>query len=104
MIPEKLFQQLLVLGDGWRVRAVDYVEPQSKVVIRIEETPQLWGSQKCPHCEAAAVMTMRRSGVGGTSMSASWSRRLHAPCREGSAESAGRCLRCGHRGRGGVVG
>jgi transposase len=55
MIPEKLFEKLLVLGDGWRVKSVDYVEQQSKVVIRVEETPQLWASQKCPHCEAASV-------------------------------------------------
>ena len=55
MIPEKLFQQLLVLGESWRVKSVDYVEQESKVMIRIEETPQLWASQKCPHCEAAAV-------------------------------------------------
>jgi hypothetical protein len=53
MIPEKLFQQLLVLGDAWRVQAVDYVEQQRKVVIRVEDTPQLWAGQKCPHCEAA---------------------------------------------------
>ena len=51
----KLFQQLLVLGESWRVKSVDYVEQESKVVIRIEETPQLWASQKCPHCEAASV-------------------------------------------------
>ena len=68
MIPEKLFQQLLMLGDAWRVKAVDYVEPQRKVVIRVEETPQLWASQTCPHCEAASVAgyalrltTMKRS-------------------------------------------
>ena len=55
MIPEKLFEKLLVLGDAWRVKSVEYVEQQSKVVIRVEETPQLWASQKCPHCEAASV-------------------------------------------------
>ena len=55
MIPEKLFQQLLVLGEAWRVKSVDYVEQESKVVIRIEETPQLWASQKCPHCESVSV-------------------------------------------------
>src|ERR1039458_7639657 len=55
MIPEKLFQQLLVLGEAWRVKSVDYVEQESKVVIRIEERPQLWANQKCTHCEAAAV-------------------------------------------------
>jgi transposase len=55
MIPEKLFEQLLALGDAWRVKAVDYVERESKVVIRVEETPQLWTSQKCPQCESNSV-------------------------------------------------
>ena len=55
MIPEKVFQRILVLGDGWRVQQVDYVEKASKVVIRLEETPALWASESCPHCEAKAV-------------------------------------------------
>ena len=37
MIPEKVFQKILVLGDGWRVQQVDYVEQEGKVLIRIEE-------------------------------------------------------------------
>ena len=55
MIPEKLFEQLLALGDAWRVKVVDYVESEGKVRIRVEETPQLWPGQKCPHCASAAV-------------------------------------------------
>ena len=50
MIPEKVFEKILVLGDGWRVQQVDYVEQESKVLIRIEETAALWGQEACPHC------------------------------------------------------
>jgi transposase len=55
MIPEKVFQKILVLGDGWRVERVDYVEKESKVLIHIEETPALWAGEACPHCNAKAV-------------------------------------------------
>ena len=32
MIPEKVFQQILILGEGWEVFAVDYDEAQGKFV------------------------------------------------------------------------
>jgi hypothetical protein len=41
MIPEKVFQKILVLGDGWQVQQVDYVEKESKVLTRIEEICQI---------------------------------------------------------------
>lgn len=55
MIPEKMFQKLLVLGQEWRVRAVDYAEKENKVLIHIEETPALWASESCPHCQTKSV-------------------------------------------------
>jgi transposase len=55
MIPEKVFHQILGLGDSWRVNRVDYLEKESKVLIRVEETAALWGAQSCPHCQAKAV-------------------------------------------------
>jgi len=55
MIPEKVFQKILVLGDGWRVRSVEYVEKEAKVLIRIEETPALWTRESCPHCQSKPV-------------------------------------------------
>lgn len=55
MIPEKVFQKILALGEGWRVERVDYVEQESKVRICIEETPALWASESCPHCSSKAV-------------------------------------------------
>jgi transposase len=55
MIPEKVFEKILVLGDCWRVERVDYVEKESKVCIRVEETPALWASETCPHCQAKSI-------------------------------------------------
>ena len=55
MIPEKMFHRILALGEGWRVRQVDYLEKESKVLIRVEDTPALWAAEKCPHCGRATV-------------------------------------------------
>jgi transposase len=55
MIPEKVFQQILILGEGWEVFAVDYDEAQSKVFIRVRETPRLWPAEHCPKCSAQSV-------------------------------------------------
>jgi hypothetical protein len=55
MIPEKLFQQILALGEAWRVVRVDYQEKESKVLIRVEETPELWPQESCPQCAAKTV-------------------------------------------------
>ena len=55
MIPEKVFHQILGLGDAWRVSPVDYVEKASKVLIRVEDTPALWAREACPHCAAKSV-------------------------------------------------
>jgi len=41
MIPEKVFHQILALGDSWRVRQVDYLDKESRVLIRVEDTPAL---------------------------------------------------------------
>jgi transposase len=55
MIPEKVFHQILGLGDAWRVSRVDYVEKSSKVLIRVEDTPALWVTESCPHCASKSV-------------------------------------------------
>jgi transposase len=55
MIPEKVFHQILALGDAWRVTTVDYVEQERKVNIHIEGTPQLWAREQCPHCRCHQV-------------------------------------------------
>lgn len=50
MIPDKVFHQILALGEAWRVASVDYVEPERRMLIRVEETLGLWAEQGCPHC------------------------------------------------------
>lgn len=55
MIPEQVFHRILLLGEEWRVSAVDYVEKASQVLIRVEETPKLWQAERCPHCQGKAV-------------------------------------------------
>lgn len=55
MIPEKVFHQILALGESWRVRAVDYVEKESQVIIRIEETPAIWAGEICAQCGRKTV-------------------------------------------------
>ena len=36
MIPEKMFHSLLALGESWRIKQVEYVEKEGKVLIRDE--------------------------------------------------------------------
>ena len=55
MIPEKMFQTILALGEGWLIKQVDYVEQECKVLIRVEETAKLWPTESCPHCQAKTV-------------------------------------------------
>jgi transposase len=55
MIPEKMFQQILGLGEAWRVSGVDYVEKERKVLIRVGETSALWKSEVCPYCNGTPV-------------------------------------------------
>jgi transposase len=55
MIPEKVFHQILGLGDAWRVSRVDYVEKACKVLICVKDTPALWATESCPHCAAKLV-------------------------------------------------
>jgi transposase len=55
MIPEKVFQQILALGDAWRVSSVDYVEKEGRVLIHIEDTPRVWDGQCCPDCACRRI-------------------------------------------------
>lgn len=55
MIPEKVFQQILALGEAWRVARMDYQEKEQRVLIRVEETPALWQQESCPHCRHKTV-------------------------------------------------
>ena len=55
MIPEKMFQQILQLGDAWQVKRMDYLEKEEKVLIRVTETPALWTQESCLHCGQKTV-------------------------------------------------
>lgn len=43
--PEELFNQLLGLGESWRVIRTDYETDQNTFVICVEETPKLWDEE-----------------------------------------------------------
>jgi hypothetical protein len=94
MIPEKVFQQILALGEAWRVVRMDYQEKESKVLIRVEETPAVWPPESCPHCGHKTVRGYDHAPE----------RRLCAPCRVGNVKAAGRFTRCERRGRDGAGG
>ena len=55
MIPEKMFQQVLALGEAWHVVRMDYLEKEQKVLIRVADTPVLWAQESCPHCQGKSV-------------------------------------------------
>lgn len=55
MVPEKMFQKLLALSDGWHVQQIEYVEQAGKVLIRIADSPALWRGESCPHCHSKAI-------------------------------------------------
>ncbi len=55
MIPEKVFHQILALGEAWQVTTVDYAEKERKVSIVVHETPRLWAAERCPHCQGQEV-------------------------------------------------
>ena len=55
MIPEKVFHQILALGDSWRVSRVDYLEKEGKVLIQVQETSALWPVESCPSCGDKSV-------------------------------------------------
>src|ERR1035437_2893352 len=50
MIPEKVFQQRLALGETWRVACRACQEKEQRVLIRVEATPALWQPESCPPC------------------------------------------------------
>lgn len=55
MIPEKVFEEILVLGEEWKVKLVEYREEEKRVEITVEETAKLWGKEQCPQCNRQPV-------------------------------------------------
>ena len=45
-----MFQQVLALGEAWRVVRMDYLEKEQQVLICVEDTAALWPQESCPHC------------------------------------------------------
>ena len=54
-MPEKMFEQLLGLGEAWQVTQMHYLEKEQRVEIRVADRPALWRQEKCPHCARANV-------------------------------------------------
>jgi len=52
MTPEKLFHELLGLGMKWAVKECEYDREQGVVRLRIEETKDLWESERSPEAWA----------------------------------------------------
>ena len=50
-----MFQQVLALGEAWRVVRMDYLEKEQKVLLRVEDTPAVWAQERCPHCQGQSV-------------------------------------------------
>jgi len=47
--PEKMFEELLRLGEDWTVERARFDEVQGVVELHVRETPKLWASERCPH-------------------------------------------------------
>jgi transposase len=50
MSPEKLFGEFLGLGLSWRVTECVFSRPEGRVEVRIENTQEVWNSERCPKC------------------------------------------------------
>jgi len=48
MTPEKMFHELLGLGQNWEVEESQFEREQSKVVLKIREKEALWDRERCP--------------------------------------------------------
>lgn len=50
MSPEKLFGELLGLGLSWRVAECVFSRAEGRVDLRVENTEEVWKSERCPRC------------------------------------------------------
>jgi len=55
MLPEAVFEKILLLGEGWQVQRVEYVASAQQVLLHVRETAALWKTQTCPHCQAKNI-------------------------------------------------
>ena len=54
--PEKLFSELLGLGDAWVVERAAFDEANKALELQVRETPKLWDAERCPHDGSAGVV------------------------------------------------
>lgn len=50
MSPEQLFGELLGLGFSSRVTECVFSRPEGRVELRVENTQEVWKSERCPQC------------------------------------------------------
>ena len=94
MIAEKVFQDLLGLGEGWAVQGVDYEAEQNRFVIVIQETEKLWPTQTCPveTCRQKPVVYKDRADVRSWRHLDVFGKKSETLC----LVPRGRCTCCGH--------
>lgn len=54
--PEKLFQELLGLGDAWVVERATYAGERGVLELHVRETPRLWDRERCPEDGSGGVV------------------------------------------------
>jgi transposase len=94
MIPEKVFQELLGLGECWEVRGVDYEPENNRFVLVIEETEKLWATQSCPvaTCGQKPIACYDHSDVRSWRHLDVFGKRSEILCKV----PRGTCSHCGH--------
>lgn len=56
MTPEKLFHELLGLGECWMVERARFDEVTNVLELHVRETPRLWDVERCPHDGSGGVV------------------------------------------------
>src|SRR5688572_2794090 len=55
MTPEKVFHQMLGLGNEWEVASCQFESANDLVTLQIRETPGFWSSCRCPDCHSEVI-------------------------------------------------
>jgi transposase len=50
-----MFEELLCLGEGWRIQEVKYLEKEKKVALEVRNTALLWKTEECPRCHGKEI-------------------------------------------------
>jgi transposase len=95
MIPEKAFERLLGLDDGWEVAGAEYeLEPAERFVLVVRETDRLWPKLVCPKptCQSRPITCYDHTEVRAWRHLDAFGKRTEILC----AVPRGRCGACGH--------